>query len=201
MMAERSVSERALRVELGELRARVAERDRTIVLLTDENAALRAHGAALAVRLVALAERVEELERRLGQNPRNSHKPPSSEGYEKPAPRSRRERTDRSSGGQPGHHQGTTLRQVETPDEVVAHEPAACRSCGGSLSQAPVVSTEARQVFDLPPITLRVVEHVLQHRLCGCGAVTMADPQTSLFAPSTEAKGRVQSRPAGEQNT
>lgn len=183
MMAERSVSERALRAELGELRAQVAERDRAIVLLRDENAALRAHGAGLAVKLLALADRVEELERRLGQNPRNSDKPPSSEGYEKPAPRSRRQRTDRSSGGQPGH-EGTTLRQVESPDEVVVQVPVACRSCGGSLAGAPVVSTEARQVFDLPPITLRVVEHVLQHRLCGCGAVTMADVPVGVGAPT-----------------
>jgi transposase len=44
----------------------------------------------------------------------------------------------------------TTLRQVQIPDEVLVHEPVACAGCGLSLADAPVVSTEARQVFDLP---------------------------------------------------
>ena len=128
---------------------------------------LREQNATLVAKLVALVDRVAELERRLGQNPRNSHKPPSSEGYEKPAPRSQRERTDRAPGGQPGH-EGRTLRQVEVPDERVVHTPGACGGCGRSLADAPVVSTGARQVFDLPEIVLRVVEHVLEHRRCGC---------------------------------
>ena len=158
--------ERALRAELELLRAELAVRDAANVLLSKENAALRAQVAELA-------GQVAELVRRLGQGPRNSHQPPSSEGYEKPAPRSRRERTDRPSGGQPGH-EGKTLRQVQVPDEVVVHRPATCSGCGDSLADAPVVSTEQRQVFDLPQIVLRVVAHLLEHRRCGCGQVTMA---------------------------
>ena len=162
--------ERALRAELELLRAELAVRDAANVLLSKENAALRAQVAELA-------GQVAELVRRLGQGPRNSHQPPSSEGYEKPAPRSRRERTDRPSGGQPGH-EGKTLRQVQVPDEVVVHRPATCSGCGDSLADAPVVSTEQRQVFDLPQIVLRVVAHRLEHRRrvgpAGCGQVTMA---------------------------
>lgn len=158
------------------------------MLLAQENASLREHDAVLAGKLVVLMERVAELERRAGQTPRNSHKPPSSEGYEKPAPRSRRERTDRRSGGQPGH-EGRTLRQVQTPDEVVVHQPAACDSCGSSLADAAVVSTEARQVFELPEIALRVIEHALQHRRCGCGTVTMAQAPAGVGAPAQYGPG------------
>ena len=50
-----------------------------------------------------LVERVTELEARLGQNPRNSSKPPSSEGLGKPAPKSLRRRSGRKPGGQKGH--------------------------------------------------------------------------------------------------
>lgn len=124
-----------------------------------------------------------ELRARLGQNPRNSDRPPSTEGYAKPAPRSRRERTGRRPGGQPGR-EGTTLAQVGSPDQVVMHAPAACTGCGGSLDDAPVVSVEARQVFDLPPITLAVVEHRLEHRRCGCGQVTMAGAPGGVGAPA-----------------
>jgi len=180
--------ERALRAELAELRARLAERDRVNALLVEENAALREAETALRGQLVALLERVAELERRVDQNPRNSHKPPSSEGYDKPAPRSRRERTDRRPGGQPGH-EGTTLRQVRIPDEVVRHSPSTCAGCGHSLADAPVVSTEARQVFDLPEIALRVVEHALEHRACGCGRVTMAAAPAGVGGPAQYGPG------------
>jgi transposase len=186
-MAEAS-REHALRAELSEIRARLAERDRENALLVEENTALRETEAALRGQLAALVERVAELERRLGQNPRNSHRPPSSEGYDKPAPRSRREHSDRRPGGQPGH-EGTTLCQADTPDEVVRHRPGTCAGCGASLVDAPVASTEARQVFDLPPIALRVVEHVLEHRRCGCGQVTMADPPAGVGAPAQYGPG------------
>ena len=86
---------------VAQLQAALAERDRQ---LADRD------------RVIAeLVARVEELERRLGQNSRNSNRPPSSEGYAKPAPKSRRQRGRRGSGGQPGHP-GTTLAQVEDPD-------------------------------------------------------------------------------------
>jgi uncharacterized coiled-coil protein SlyX len=61
---------RAVRAELAELRAQLAERDRSVVLLTDQNTALRAQ-------LATLTERLAELERQQRQNPRNSSKPPS----------------------------------------------------------------------------------------------------------------------------
>jgi hypothetical protein len=58
---------------------------------------------------------------------------------------------------------------VATPAERVRHRPEVCAGCGAALAEASVVSTEHRQVFDLPEIALRVVEHALEHRRCGCG--------------------------------
>ena len=95
---------------LARLETALAERDALIGQLRAENA--------------RLAERVAELERRLGQNPRNSSKPPSSEGYGKPPPRSRRRGSGRRPGGQPGNG-GHTLMQRPDPDEVVVHVPGA----------------------------------------------------------------------------
>ncbi|WP_427017488.1 DUF6444 domain-containing protein [Pseudarthrobacter sp. P1] len=148
--------------QLASLRLVVAEQSRLIEALRVENAELRA---------------------RLGQSPRNSSKPPSSEGYEKPGPRSRRQQTDRSPGGQPGH-KGHTLKQVTAPDEVLIHVPAVCGVCGESLAGAPVASSESRQVFDLPPITVWITEHRIRHLRCSCGHVTMADVPAGVGAPA-----------------
>lgn len=81
------------------------------------------------------------------------------------------------------------MSRVEHPDEVLVHEPAACAGCGASLAGAPVVSTESRQVFDLPPIRLAVAEHRLEHRRCGCGRTTMADVPAGVGAPAQYGPG------------
>jgi transposase len=76
------------------------------------------------------------------------------------------------------------LRQVERPDEVVVHEPGACAGCGAQLAAAvPPVRVIRRQVFDIPQITVRVVEHRLVSRRCACGAITAATGPAGVGAP------------------
>ena len=151
--------------------------------LVAENVQLRLLVAELQRANKVLTERVAELEARLGQSPRNSSKPPSSEGYEKPAPKSLRQKTDRPSGGQTGH-KGHSLERVTAPDEVLVHEPLVCGGCGESLAGAPVVSTESRQVFDLPPIKVWITEHRIRHLRCSCGHVSMAEVPAGVGAPA-----------------
>jgi len=149
-----------LLVVVGELAAR-----------GDEQAAVIVSQAAV---IEALRVQVAELQARLGQSSRNSSVPPSADGLAKPAPKSRRSRTGRKPGGQPGHP-GQTLRQVAVPDEVVVHEPVCCGGCGGGLADARRSGCLRRQVFDLPPVTVRVTEHQLIERTCGgCGTATRA---------------------------
>jgi len=151
--------------------------------LARENAELRGQVTALIARQDALEQEVAELRRQLGQNSQNSSKPPSSDSpFAKPAPRSLRRRSGRRPGGQPGHP-GSTLAQVADPDETLRHEPGVCAGCGAELVGAPEVGVERRQVFDLPPLTVRVVEHQLVTRRCACGASTCGAPPLGVTAP------------------
>jgi transposase len=129
---------------------------------------------ARAVEELAQArERIAELEARLSQTPRNSSRPPSSEGLSKPSPRSLRKKTGRKPGGQDGH-EGRTLAQAARPDRELRHEPAWCGRCGTGLRGRPVTGVERRQVFDLPDAVVTVTEHQLIERECGCGQRTRA---------------------------
>src|SRR5512142_2960123 len=126
---------------------------------------------ALQARIIEQDAEIAELRRQLAASSRNSSQPPSADGLDKPAPKSLRGRSGRKPGGQPGR-QGHTLRQVAVPDEVVVHEPGACRGCGAALATGDgPAGVVRRQVFDIPKITVRVVEHRLVSRRCACGTV------------------------------
>jgi transposase len=76
--------------------------------------------------------RLQALEDRVVKNSKNSGKPPSSDGLNKPSPKSGRKRHGRKNGGQFGHP-GQTLKAVEKPDYIEVHaiNPCAQRKyCG-----------------------------------------------------------------------
>jgi len=157
------------RPSYDELAALVVEQARVITELRERVAALEAENA--------------ELKRRLGMDSTNSSKPPSSDSpFTKPAPKSLRRKSGRKPGGQPGHP-GSTLALVDNPNERKRHEPGPCTGCGASLADAPEVGMERRQVFDLPPITVRVTEHQLIARRCACGATTCGAAPEGVTAP------------------
>lgn len=149
---QREVEIAELRSQLVELGARLDELVAANVALTADNARLRA---------------------RLSLNSKNSSKPPSSDGYSKPAPKSRRRRSGKKPGGQPGAP-GKNLAPVCDPDEVVNHTPENCEGCGDDLSDMPVTGDVRRQVFDLPPVDVAIVEHRAQRKACHCGHETTA---------------------------
>jgi transposase len=147
----------------------------TVVVQAAVIAELRAANAEQTRLIAVLQARVAELEGRLGKDSSNSSKPPSSDGLRKPARAQRRaaERTERRRPGKQPGTPGAHLAQVAGPDEVIEHAPDRCSRCGADLAGAVVVGVEARQVFDLPPLRLCVVEHRAQRRRCACGATTV----------------------------
>src|SRR4051812_38451037 len=159
-----------------QLAALVAAQERII-------AQLQARIAEQDARIAEQDARIAELERQLAASSRNSSKPPSADGLGKPAPKSLRGRSGRKPGGQPGR-EGRTLRQVAVPDEVIVHEPGGCADCGNALSvEGPPARIIRRQVFDIPTISVRVVEHRLVARRCACGVVTAAAGPAGGSAP------------------
>lgn len=153
----------------------------------DELATLVADQAVVIAQLradkVALRSEVADLKRRLDMNSSNSSKPPSSDSpFVTPAPKSLRRTSGRKPGGQPGHP-GSTLALVDDPNERLRHEPGPCGGCGANLTDAPEVGMERRQVFDLPPITVRVTEHQVITRRCACGTTTCGTAPAGVTAP------------------
>ena len=138
---------------------------------------------AIAGEVETLRQRVTELEAQLAKNSSNSGKPPSSDGLARPKPKSRRRRTGRRSGGQPGHP-GRTLKRVAEPDHLVEHEPGVCRGCGAELVGTALVGIEARQVFDLPAVGVEVTEHRASTRRCPCGTCTKASFPDAVTHPT-----------------
>jgi hypothetical protein len=80
----------------------------------------------LQAQVQMLSEQVAVLQRQVNANSQNSNKPPSSDGYQKPPPKSLRKKSGRRSGGQKGH---------PGPGHKAADEGKA-RSCDGTLASA-----------------------------------------------------------------
>ncbi len=138
-------------------------------LLREENRLLRSENEALRLALQAAIEQIKKLEAQLSKNSKNSSKPPSSDGFKKPSPKSLRKNGKRKTGGQPGH-EGKTLNQVESPDIIVTHTADRCESCSTSLVAVECLGVELRQEVDLPVIQPIVTEHQAEIKVCPrCG--------------------------------
>ena len=170
----RAGEETVVRV-LVELSARVDQ-------LTADFALLKAENIALRVECGTLRERVRTLEAQLAKDSHNSHKPPSSDGLAKPAPKSLRAPSQRPSGGQLGHP-GHTLRMVENPDRILTHRVERCSACGQSLDTVHPARIERRQVHDLPEPKLEITEHQVETKTCSCGCVNRATFPPEAPAP------------------
>jgi len=109
-------------------------------------------------------ERIKILERQQAKDSHNSSLPPSSDRFVRP-PKSLRQKSGKKAGGQKGHP-GHSLRQVETPDEVLIHPVLCCEQCSHDLHTQRADMPERRQVIDLPAKRLWVTEHRVEEKQC-----------------------------------
>jgi len=121
----------------------------------------------LTQKVDALGAEIKDLKAKKSKNSRNSSKPPSSDGYKKPKPKSQRNKSQKSPGGQPGH-KGHTLERVSNPDKIVTHRVKACANCEAELSFSTLTGYESRQLFDLPKIKINITEHRAEIHECPC---------------------------------
>ena len=143
--------------------------------LLRENEQLREQLDAAMKEIAILKALVAEMSEKLNQNSQNSSKPPSSDGYKKPAPKSLRKGTGKLAGGQKGHP-GKTLTINREPDERIRHMPC---GCGGCVNYERCVkyaqSEEKRYVVDAI-IRVNITAHEILTVKCPlCGEMKKAE--------------------------
>ncbi len=120
--------------------------------------------ADLERQIVVLNDRLAKYEN--PKNSNNSSVSPSQDPFRKT--KSMRVKSNKPQGGQKGH-KGSKLKKVMTPNVIVNHDIDHCDCCGNNL-EGVSQGYDARQIFDLPPITIQVTEHRRLHKTCGvCG--------------------------------
>jgi transposase len=153
----------------AEIRAVYAQGEEAVVELVE----------GLLKRIEVLETRLDEVEGRLSKHSKNSSKPPSGDGFVKRTS-SLRGKSQKKSGGQPDHP-GQTLEWSSQVDEVIEHRVEQCAGCGASLGATLAEQVFARQVHDIPAISLKVSEHRVEVKCCAaCGQVNEGQFPESL---------------------
>ncbi len=125
--------------------------------------------------VLSLMARVEELERQIGRNSRNSSLPPSRDSPDARKARPKKKGSGRRQGGQPGHP-GQHRPMVADPDRVETYWPSECGGCGAPIGEGDRVADGdpvSHQVSDIT-VVVKVCEHRRMRTRCGCGHSTLA---------------------------
>ena len=145
---------------------------------------------ALKAENEALKRRVSELEEKLNTNSRNSSKSPSQDPNRKR--KERKAPSGKKQGAQNGHK--GCAREMVPPENVTEFKdvlPTDCPHCGeGRFSKKPV-STEVRQVTELPAIEPEVIQYNIHTCTCAsCGkSVKASTPAEALSGFGPRLKG------------
>ena len=145
----------ALSFEVSNISKQLAEANNRIKMLEFENKELRLEN--------------QELKNRLGLNSTNSSKPPSSDGYNKPQPKSRRTTSNKKAGAQKGHT-GKGLKLNLPVSKTIIHTVDEC-TCGLCLAGIKGKIVGGANVIDIPPIKPTIIEHLVEQKICLCGKV------------------------------
>jgi len=124
-------------------------------------------------KLLAEVQDLKEEVKRLKtpKNSGNSSLPPSHDIF-RFKNQSLREKSNKKSGGQPGH-KGETLLMSPNPDKIIIHRPdGKCPQCGKFHTDEPSHIIGKRKVIDIPVIKASIIEHQIFQTTCTCGYVS-----------------------------
>jgi transposase len=128
------------------------QEERFIQQLIAANVQLSQQIASLTAQVTVLTELVARQNEQLHKNSKNSSKPPSSDGLNKPKTNSLR----KSSGQKPGaqkNHKGTGLKLPHKADELIDCEPNECLHCSNAQLCTSKVK-ESRYEIDLKTVVI-----------------------------------------------
>src|SRR6266852_6375729 len=171
-----------LREENQVLREQLMQRDDLIqqqqARLSEQNALIQQHGEQMS----SLSEQLKALQDRLAKDSHNSHLPPSADRFVR-KPKSLRTKSEKKSGGQPGHP-GSSLQFSSTPDAIILQQVERCEACPHDLHAVAACGAERRQIVDLPLPRLVVREYRAEQKQCPhCQHITIAAFPAGVQAP------------------
>ena len=141
------------------------QKDALLILLWEENQALKKQVAVLQVQVDSLQAQIDDLTQKLNSNSQNSHKPPSSDGFKRV--KVKREKSNKKTGGQTGH-KGHALQRSNNPDYIVEHPVETCSNCKSNIKDAISLGYKIAQVFEIPLLKVQVTEHRIFEKVCPC---------------------------------
>jgi transposase len=139
-----------------------------------------------------LQKELHEIRGQLNQDSHNSSKPPSSDGYKKPSPRSLRKKSGKKPGGQPGH-KGHGLKLSGDIKETIRLEPESCPCCGHGLGEVTGKKVETRYVHEIPRVAVETTVYESHEKTCPCcgtvsrGELPEAVRSTQQYGPNLKA--------------
>lgn len=113
-----------------------------------------------------LKTKIKDLEEKLNTNSSNSSKPPSQDPFRKRVPKTS---TGRKQGAQKDHTgHSRVLVPIEQVHSLLDVRPENCPNCHSSDFESEAISTDIRQVFELPQIAPKVVQFNIHTCCCKC---------------------------------
>src|SRR5260221_10097394 len=143
---------------------------------------LRQENTTLRDQVTRLSERISVLEAQLAKASHNSHLPPCSDRFHR-QPMRLRKKSGKQPGGQ-SDHAGTILKLSETPDLVIVHAVDHRHHCQRDLREVASLAVERRQVLNLPPRRVLMIEHQAQQKCYpACQQISLAPFPDDVRAP------------------
>lgn len=133
-----------------------------------DNQQLKSENHQLRLENQALRIENQELRNRLDLNSQNSSKPPSSDGLNKPQPKSSRTKSGKKVGGQKGH-KGNSLKINLPISKTVVCGVDEC-TCGYQITDVIGKIIASGTVLDIPPIKPTLTKYNVKQTVCPiCG--------------------------------